>query len=349
MNWRLILRQLTAGTLMLITAAGIAACAQEPASQPRVWLDAPRGNTVVLPGSTIEIVSHAYAVDGLAEVVFSINGEAYQQTAPDPEGAEFAEFRLQWSPAQEGNYRLEVIAYDRQGSVSPPDMVSISVAAERTAEEVEEAVVTEPPTPVVTITPEEQIVPSCPPLLTADTNANCRAGPGEIYDLLTVLSAGDAAIVKGRSEDSSWWVIQRPDAAGNCWIWDGLVTLSADTCQVLVFTPPDPPDQGDLNPPPVPEPMVPADGLEIDCSASQNLVWLPVNDPSGIEGYYLRLEKEVSAGSWQSAGSWGPVVGKQHPVKVDCGLRYRWSVRAEDGAGNFSPWSGYSFFSVSLD
>lgn len=351
MKRKQILRHLIVVILLLITAAGMSACRQETETRLRVWIDAPRGNTSVLPGSEVEIVSHAYAADGLAEVVLSINGEAYQQSAPDPAGTEFAEIRQRWTPTEVGTYRLEVIAYDRQGAVSSPDMVSVSVVSEQAAEEVEVEVATETeedPPPTITATLVEDDEPTCPPLLTAKTNANCRAGPGEIYDLLTVLSAGDTATVKGRSEDSSWWVIQQPDAANNCWIWNGLVTLSTDTCQVLIFTPPEPPQPEDVDPPPVPTPMVPADGLEVACGTFQNLVWLPVDDPSGIEGYYLKLERQTN-GSWQPAGSWGPISEKEHEVPIDCGLRYRWSVQAEDGAGNFSPWSSYSIFSVSLD
>jgi len=133
-------------------------------------------------------------------------------------------------------------------------------------------------------------------------------------------------------------------------------TLVPTLVATATFTPvpiipsdtPTSPPPADTTPPPVPSPAVPANGLELTCRATQTLVWLPVTDPSGIDGYYVKLEREVS-GNWQSAGGYGPVSGKQVDVTVECGIRYRWMVRAEDGAGNYSGWSAPSTFSVLLN
>jgi hypothetical protein len=122
-----------------------------------------------------------------------------------------------------------------------------------------------------------------------------------------------------------------------------------------IFVPPTytptspPPPPADNTPPPTPTPAVPANGLELSCRTSQTLVWMPVTDPSGIDGYYVKLERESTPGNWVSAGGYGPVSGKQVDVPVDCGGRYRWMVRAQDGAGNYSGWSAPSAFSVSLN
>jgi hypothetical protein len=105
----------------------------------------------------------------------------------------------------------------------------------------------------------------------------------------------------------------------------------------------------DNTPPPVPSPAVPANGLVIDCRATQTLAWTPVDDPGGIAGYYVKLERQVTANQWQSVRGWGPVNGKQVEADVQCGLIYRWAVRAQDGAGNYSNWSAWSQFSVSLN
>jgi hypothetical protein len=104
----------------------------------------------------------------------------------------------------------------------------------------------------------------------------------------------------------------------------------------------------DTTSPPVPSPAVPADGLAIDCKTSQTLAWMPVSDPSGPVTYYVKLERQLSPGNWQSAGGWGPVSGKQVETKVDCGIYYRWTVLARDGAGNDSDWSPFSHFSLRL-
>jgi hypothetical protein len=104
----------------------------------------------------------------------------------------------------------------------------------------------------------------------------------------------------------------------------------------------------DTTPPPVPSPQVPRDGLAIDCKSTQTLAWLPVSDPSGIAGYYVKLERQVTTNNWQSVRGWGPVTDKQVTANVDCGGIYRWAVRAQDGAGNYSDWSAWSHFSIKL-
>lgn len=117
-----------------------------------------------------------------------------------------------------------------------------------------------------------------------------------------------------------------------------------------VYVPPtDTPEPQDTTPPPVPTPMVPADGLVFGCASTQNLVWLPVEDESGLNGYYVRLERENSPGSWERINDYGPINDKQYEVSIDCGVAFRWSVRAEDNAGNKSSWSAWSTFAVELD
>jgi len=73
-----------------------------------------------------------------------------------------------------------------------------------------------------------------------------------------------------------------------------------------------------------------------------------VSDESGITGYYIKREMEVKKGQWQTAGGWGPVSGEELKVDVDCGIQYRWTVRAQDGAGNYSGWSSWLEFSIPL-
>lgn len=102
-----------------------------------------------------------------------------------------------------------------------------------------------------------------------------------------------------------------------------------------------------MTPPPVPAPAVPADGLVVACRTTQTLAWVPVSDPSGVT-YDLRLERQVTATTWDQVRALGMVAAKQVDVPVQCGGVYRWSVRARDGAGNFSAWSAWSGFSVDL-
>ena len=104
----------------------------------------------------------------------------------------------------------------------------------------------------------------------------------------------------------------------------------------------------DTTPPPIPQLAVPANGLKLDCRSKQTLAWMPVNDPSGIEGYYIKLEIQVKKGEYRSVRAWGPVGGKQVEADVQCGGIYRWTARAQDKAGNYSDWANWAMFSVKM-
>jgi hypothetical protein len=109
------------------------------------------------------------------------------------------------------------------------------------------------------------------------------------------------------------------------------------------------PEPVDSEPPPAPTPAVPADGLSIACEASQSLVWLPVDDPSGIATYQVQVQRHAGDNNWQAApGGDKNVNDKTTSVRVECGWYYRWHVRAVDGVGNVSEWSGWSTFAITL-
>jgi len=104
----------------------------------------------------------------------------------------------------------------------------------------------------------------------------------------------------------------------------------------------------DVQAPPAPALLEPVGNARLSCTSVATLSWEPVSDPSGIAGYYVRLEEMVISRkpeSWE----WGPIGGTQYEVAVVCGMSYRWSVRAEDGAGNYGPWSEWAVFRVGID
>jgi hypothetical protein len=107
-----------------------------------------------------------------------------------------------------------------------------------------------------------------------------------------------------------------------------------------------PPPPQDTTPPPVPSPLKPSGNLP-SCFKDVILRWSAVSDESGIAGYYIKREIEVKKGQWQTAGGW-EVSGEELQMDVDCGVHYRWAVRAQDGAGNYSDWSPWLKFSIPL-
>ena len=264
-----------------------ASCARDSESMPDVWIDYPRDGDTFQSGEPVAVMSHAFARGGVAEIVLSVNGEAYRRDVPAGDGGDFVSVEQAWIPVEAGMYTLQVQSYDRSGQPGNPAVISIEVIADA-------------PTLVPTTVETATLVPSVTAVVT-------------VTPVIT------------------------------------LTPVVVTTVPQPATTVAPPPPAADTTPPPVPSPAGPANGLEVSCRSTQTLVWLPVSDPSEISGYYVKLEMEVTAGQWQSAGGYGPTPGKQVDVNVKCGVRYRWMVRAQDGAGNFSSWSAPSAFSVSLN
>jgi RNA polymerase sigma-70 factor (ECF subfamily) len=104
----------------------------------------------------------------------------------------------------------------------------------------------------------------------------------------------------------------------------------------------------DTQGPPAPQTSQPTNGEVLSCRAEVVLAWTAASDPSGVSGYYVQLERD-QVGYWNAEGTWGPLTGTETGVPVSCGLGYRWSVRAEDGAGNVGPWSDWAQFGIGVD
>jgi hypothetical protein len=80
------------------------------------------------------------------------------------------------------------------------------------------------------------------------------------------------------------------------------------------------------------------------------LDWDAVSDPSGIAGYRVQVEQEITAGNWDpvSGSPWTSLSVTELELTLDCGGVYRWRVRAIDGAGNESDFSAWAEFGVNL-
>ena len=94
---------------------------------------------------------------------------------------------------------------------------------------------TETPTPGPTDTPSITTA-------VADYNANIRSGPGEEYEIIDFILAGEAGEIVGRYDDTpigTWWLIRRFGETGrDGWVWEGAVTLSGNDASVPVLEPP---------------------------------------------------------------------------------------------------------------
>jgi hypothetical protein len=396
MNTRRLLWRLILSLALLALIGGTLSCGQEVQTGPRAWIDYPRDGSNVPVGTPVAVISHAYAREGVAEVLLSVDGEAYRRDPPAQPGASFSEVTQEWLPEAEGVYTLQVVTYDANGETSNPAMISIRVAGEVAAVPTDTPVVTPPPE--VTPEPTDTSVPptdtpvsptDTPVLPPTDTPVSPTDTPVSPTDT-PVPPPTDTPVIPTDTPvptDTPWPLVQvdfRADdtslVQGECTTlrWDveyatavflngggvpghgtqQVCPASTTTYDLHVEAPSGNVDRSvtinasvppDTTPPPVPSPAVPADGLEIECKSSQTLAWIPVSDDSGGPVvYYVKLERQVSPGNWQSVRGWGPVSGKQVDASVDCGIQYRWTVRAQDGAGNYSDWAPWSHFSIQL-
>jgi hypothetical protein len=336
--------------IILSFAVGVSACTQQTGNLPEAWIDSPIDGVSLPSGEAIIVSSHAYARQGIAEVVLSVNGEAYRRDAPATQGAQYVQVSQEWSPPTNGTYALQVQAYDTTGQAS--NIASITVRVGGMTEE--------------TIAPQSEENTLTPTITSTETPTQPQGAVIQFWADPAQVQAGACTSIRWHVENASRVVFGGTDQPFDgsyqaCLCGDESYTLTVvqldgkETKQSLDIkvngvceTPTSPPPQ-DTTAPPAPSPAVPANGLNLSCRSTQNLVWLPVDDPSGIAGYYVKLEMQTTPGNWQSAGGYGPLTDKQVNATVQCGVMYRWMVRAEDGAGNVSEWSSPSQFSINMN
>lgn len=243
------MRKMTILTVLLSLGVMIILSACAPTRPgPQVWIDFPGDGAVIPAVIPVNVISHASARDGVAEVMLSVNGAPYLREVPENAGETFVRAQQLWEPLEEGDYVLEVRAYTTTGEMSAATSINVRVGS-----------------PLVVV--DERVpldiaseVPSLTPTLVSTNTPTPTVG---------------------------------------------IPTVTVTATEIV-----------DNAAPPVPTPMVPADGLVLDCRSTQNLVWLPVDDPSGIAGYYVKLETEVTAGNWISAAGYGPIADKQDRKSV---------------------------------
>jgi len=94
------------------------------------------------------------------------------------------------------------------------------------------------PTPSATATPEATATPSVP-LASLTQNTNCRGGPLAVYDLIRTFLTGQSAQITGKNAGGDYWYVTDPNQPGkDCWLWGRYVTVSGDTSNIPIFTPP---------------------------------------------------------------------------------------------------------------
>ncbi len=95
------------------------------------------------------------------------------------------------------------------------------------------------PTLVMTGTPTATITPTYSlPMLTVNEDTNCRTGPGQDFEVVTVFRAGKQAEILGRSTSGDYWIVKNPENGAPCWIWGEYVAVSGSLHLLPSMTPP---------------------------------------------------------------------------------------------------------------
>ena len=336
---------------LLLGLVALSACGGEevPGGGIYVWIDVPVSGLTIPLGQSVQVEGHAASSRGVSSVEIWANGELVATISSLPMEGDLARFSFDWTPPGAGEYTIQAISFDGSGSASEPDATRIFVGD-----------VT--PTPVVTVTPVITVTsvvtdtPTSPPGAVVQFWAEppeiqagaCTTIRWHVENVQNVVFGGVQQQMDGSYQDCLCdnqrytLTVTHLDGTEEKRTVDIMVTGSCVT--PTATTPPQ-----DTTPPPAPSPAVPDNGLTLGCKASQNLVWLPVDDPSGIASYQVEVQRHSGDNNWQAApGGSISVSDKTTSISVECGWYYRWRVRATDGAGNTGPWSGWWQFTVTL-
>ncbi len=321
----------------------ISSCGATPPSGTFVWIDVPLDGLSFPEVQMVNIEGHATGSEGVARVEVWINGDLWTTIENPPTAGTLASFQSEWVPSSPGDYTIHAVAFGEDGTESQFDEVNISFGDETPAE-------------VITVTPvpDEQVTLPEP----AEATIQFWADPETI-------EAGGCTTIRWQAENVKQVIFggveQPPEGSYQDCLCENqsytLTVVQMDETEekrkvdIIVTGSCVTPEPVDTTPPPAPAQAVPANGLSIGCTSSQNLVWIPVSDESGIAEYQAKVQRHSGDNNWQdiSGSVFSGIPGKQKSISVECGWYYRWRVRAVDGVGNVGSWSGWWEFVINLE
>lgn len=88
--------------------------------------------------------------------------------------------------------------------------------------------------PTTTITPTYSV-----PMATVRESTNCRAGPGEEYQVVVTYATGKELEIAGRYDPGNFWLVKSNESpTGTCWLWGEFVEVTGSFWAVSSVTPP---------------------------------------------------------------------------------------------------------------
>jgi uncharacterized protein YraI len=207
-----------------------------PSGKPEVTIVSPEDGDEFVVDEEILVSANATDSVGITRVQLLANSRVVKSVSSEsPSGDLSKNFLLDYTPENEGDIELEVIAF--RGAVAS-DPVSISVSIRE--DEAQVTATSRPAPNVPVIDPND---PTCRALVNA--GLNLRSGPGTSFNRITVLATGTVVPIIGRLGDNSWWQVRSGTTIG--WVSAQYTTIYGNCGGIPVVTPPPTPGNPPTN------------------------------------------------------------------------------------------------------
>ncbi len=152
-------------------------------------------------------------------------------------------------------------------------------------------------TPLPTFTPTATFTPTpAKPMVSVSVDTNCRTGPGDAYDRVGALMAGESAEVLARDPYTQFWYIPNPDRPGDyCWVWGQYATVTGDTASLPVFTPP---------PTPTPVPAFVIKGITVTHCGGADAFFIEISNTGDVpwQSFSMQLKNLTTSANGGASG-----------------------------------------------
>lgn len=212
----------------------------EAGGRPVVTIASPKDGAEVTAGTQVFVTANATDSVGITRMQLLANNQIVKTVSSEtPSGQRNFEVILDYTPRQEGNVNLQVVAY-RGAIASDPASVGITV---KSAQAQIEPTLQPVNNDVPAIDPND---PTCRAL--TNTGLNLRSGPGTVYDRVGLVAGGAVVPIIGRIGDNSWWQIRYGITVG--WISGQYTSIYGICSSIPVITvPPTPTPTGSTSTP----------------------------------------------------------------------------------------------------
>ena len=177
-----------------------------------------------------------------------------------------------------------------------------------------------------------------------DVGANCRSGPGTVYDKITSFAQGTYVTLVGHNTDNSWWYVLTGNT--NCWISASTGHAVGSTTALPLITAPPTPTAAATSGPTLSDPtaLVSQLSYSTSCGAGSNTlqVAIRVTDAGkGINSVWLSY-RYVGDGGY--TGTWHTVTPNDNAAGGIYGFNYGIGTEAAGELGTQNGTFQYQFF-----